>query len=197
MDFKAIIGLGNPGKKYQNTYHNAGFLAVDYFVKNQADKFKTPNSKVFKYLKKNELIFAKPLTFMNESGKAIREIIKYFDIAAKEVAIVHDDSDLYLGDYKFSFNQGAAGHHGVENVAEALKTKNFCRVRIGIRPSPQTIADSMQTDAEKLHPRKSAINQKVHLSPRLKAGSFVLKKIKPFDKKILETVFSKILDEIK
>lgn len=175
MDFKVIIGLGNPGKKYQSTYHNAGFLAIDYFIENQTDKFQTPNSKVFKYLKKSGFIFAKPLAFMNESGKAVKEIIKYFDAATEEVVIVHDDSDLYLGDYKFSFNQGAAGHHGVENVAEALKTKNFCRVRIGIRP--REIKNSP--------------------TPRKKAGSFVLKKIKPSDQKILETVFLKILDEIK
>ena len=158
MTFKLIIGVGNPGKKYQNTHHNAGYLFVDY-LESQKSKVKS------QMLKTN--------VYMNKSGSFIKKALKKFNVNPEELLIVHDDSDILLGEYKLSLERGAAGHHGIENIILTLKTKKFWRLRIGIRPNaPQGM-------------------------PRLKAGQFVLKPVRTENKKILDRVFEKALLEIK
>jgi PTH1 family peptidyl-tRNA hydrolase len=154
--FKLIIGLGNPDEKYENTYHNVGRLFIDY-------------------LEKNSTLYPKPYTlktdvYMNESGAFVKKALKKAGAKPEEILIIHDDSDLQLGKYKFSFGHGAAGHHGIENIMTTLKTKNFWRLRIGIRPPKEKI--------------------------RQKAEKFVLKKISAVDKKILEDIFQKTSLEI-
>lgn len=167
-EIKLVIGLGNPGKKYEETYHNAGFLAVDFLLKNNFPdapkelKFKVPRLKNFGYVETNGLIFIKPVVFMNNSGKAIEEALRYFSIKPEETLIVHDDSDIELGNLKVSFNRGSAGHKGVESIIRILKTQNFYRLRIGIGKN----------------------NPPVGIS-RKKAEDIVLKKI---NKKDMETI---------
>lgn len=136
-----IIGLGNPGKKYQKTRHNLGFRAIDEFRKeNNFPKFQS--SKKFNSLisgdrfNKEKIIIAKPQTFMNDSGKAVKLIIDYLSLIAENLWIVHDDIDLPLGKFKISKGRGAAGHKGVQSIIDELGTKNFVRFRIGIKPQP-------------------------------------------------------------
>jgi PTH1 family peptidyl-tRNA hydrolase len=112
-----IVGLGNPGKKYEKTRHNVGFMAID--------KLKLLNIK--------KVILAKPKTFMNESGKEVKKIIKNLKLKIKNLIVIHDDLDLSLGRIKISVNRGAAGHKGVESIIKELGTKNFIRFRIGIK----------------------------------------------------------------
>jgi PTH1 family peptidyl-tRNA hydrolase len=112
-----IVGLGNPGKKYEKTRHNVGFMAID--------KLKLLNIK--------KVILAKPKTFMNESGKEVKKIIKNLKLKIKNLIVIHDDLDLLLGKIKISINRGSAGHKGVESIIKELKTKNFIRFRIGIK----------------------------------------------------------------
>jgi len=159
---KLIIGLGNPGKEYQNTYHNVGFLAVDYLAKNP------PNYKSDVY--------------MNESGPWVLKKIKKNGIKPEELLIIHDDSDIKIGNHKFSFGRGAAGHKGIESVIKALRTKNFWRLRIGVRPISPI----------------GPIGLMGPMGPigRTKAAAFVLKKIKPADKINLETAFREIQNKI-
>ena len=140
-----------------------------------AKKGKQTSFEFFKFNNddKENIIFVKPLTFMNESGKAVLAAMRYFSakdkkIKPKEILIIHDDADIELGKIKLSFGQGAAGHHGVESVIKNLKTKNFWRIRIGIRP--KTPNDKNQ-------------------APKKKAGGFVLEKITPADKLVLERLF--------
>ncbi|MDD5430813.1 MAG: aminoacyl-tRNA hydrolase [Candidatus Pacebacteria bacterium] len=173
MTFKHVIGLGNPDPKYKNTYHNAGFMAIDFLTKNAETNWQKASTGNFEFLKIDDVIFIKTLTFMNESGKAVKSSVKYFKIKPEEILIIHDDSDIFLGNYKISYDSGAAGHHGIESVQKELKTKNFWRLRIGIRPQP-----------------KSAT------AKRLKAELFVLKKIIPANKKTLEKVFEDISPKI-
>lgn len=116
-EIKLIIGLGNPGKEYEKTYHNAGFLAVDFLTENLPD---------FKFLKSD--------IFMNQSGDFVKKAIKKYKIKPEELMIAHDDGDIELGKCKISFNRGSAGHKGVESIIKSLKTKNFYRLRIGTRP---------------------------------------------------------------
>jgi len=113
-----IVGLGNPGKKYQKTRHNIGFRIIDElgFLKNQG------------------VILVKPKTFMNQSGKAVKQLIRNQGVKIKNLIVIHDDIDLPLGKIRIVKNRGAAGHKGVESIIKELGTKNFVRFRIGIQP---------------------------------------------------------------
>jgi PTH1 family peptidyl-tRNA hydrolase len=134
------VGLGNPGAPYENTYHNAGRILLEsvatIFSNGSALTWKI-HKKLFAYSQNGELIFVKPLTFMNESGKAVREAIRKFNVPPEDVIIFHDDSDLPLGTWKISRERGAAGHHGVESIIDALGANSFTRVRVGIRPKEE------------------------------------------------------------
>lgn len=130
--FKLVIGLGNPDKKYENTYHNAGFLFVDYLTEKKEVDWK--KIKTFQFCKSGGIIFAKPLVYMNTSGMAIKDALSYFKLKPETALVVHDDSDIHIGSYKLAYGRGAGGHHGVESIIESLGTENFWRLRIGIRP---------------------------------------------------------------
>src|SRR3989344_3226971 len=129
---KIVIGLGNPGSVYRNTYHNAGYMAIGHLAEN-AQEAKWRQGKNFTYLKINGPILVKPAVFMNESGRSAKEALKHFKIKPENLLLVHDDSDLKAGVCKIGFGRGAAGHHGVISVIEHLKTSDFWRARIGIR----------------------------------------------------------------
>ena len=169
MDFdpkkiKLIIGLGNPDTEHKNTYHNAGFLFIDYseespLVKSFPPKEDRPTVEKFKVIKSEE--------YMNNSGKFVVKAAKKAGAKPEEILIAHADSDLEIGKYKIDFGRGAGGHHGIESVQQHLKTNDFWRLRIGIRPANETT--------------------------RQKAEEFVLKKISSNDKKILGSVFEEII----
>lgn len=138
-----LLGLGNSGKKYEKSRHNLGFRVVDAFAaeynaefefkkKLQAEVAKAPPLKVrggggelFK------IILAKPQTFMNDSGKALRKLATSYRLQAASLLVVHDDVDLPFGKIRLSQNSGSAGHKGVESIIQAIG-KNFTRLRIGI-----------------------------------------------------------------
>ncbi|MBI4036173.1 aminoacyl-tRNA hydrolase [Candidatus Daviesbacteria bacterium] len=129
-----IVGLGNPGDKYKNTRHNFGFELLEEFRrKNNLEdwdfeaKFKAEMIKVG-----NDLILARPQTYMNESGVAVAAIVNFYKIPPEDVIIVHDDLDLPLGKIKVRLGGSGAGHHGVESIINSLGTDQFIRVRLGI-----------------------------------------------------------------
>lgn len=113
-----IFGLGNPGKKYENTRHNVGSKAIDELES----------------LNLTNVVLIKPQTFMNESGKAVKSLIRQYKIKPDNLIVIHDDIDLPLGKIRIVENRGSAGHKGVESIIQTLKTKNFTRLRIGILP---------------------------------------------------------------
>lgn len=113
-----IVGLGNPGKKYGKTRHSIGFEAIDEL----------------KFLNLKSVILTKPQTFMNESGKAVKKSLKTYNLNPKNLIVIHDDIDLPIGKIRIVKNRGAAGHKGVESIIKELKTKDFIRFRVGIRP---------------------------------------------------------------
>ncbi len=131
---KLVLGIGNPGAGFNQTYHNVGICAVEHIAKlHGANKFKRPSKRPFEYSKTDQLILAKSSVFMNHSGRSARAVVRYFRIHPQELLLLHDDSDLLLGFYKLSFGQGAAGHNGVLSVMQNLGTKQFWRGRIGVR----------------------------------------------------------------
>ena len=140
-----IVGLGNPGKKYQNNRHNVGFIFLDYLV----EKLKIENliqdfeqkwkkdslfqSELIKTILFNkEYILLKPQTYMNMSGFAVRKVSKSYNISTSEIIIVHDDLDMPLGRYKIHFANGPKLHNGLESIKRHLGTKDFWRIRIGV-----------------------------------------------------------------
>lgn len=134
---KLIIALGNPGKKYIETRHNAGFLMIDYLQK-------TLNFPDFKFEKKfnaeisenkvgnEKIILSKPQTFMNNSGQSVQTLINFYKVPVEEIIVIHDELDLKLGDFKISQNKNASGHNGVLSIFNHLGTKDFERIRIGV-----------------------------------------------------------------
>jgi PTH1 family peptidyl-tRNA hydrolase len=162
-----IIGLGNPGKEYEKTYHNVGFLAIDYLTKNPSiSNFQFPISKLLK-----------SDVYMNQSGNFVKAALKKYNFKPGEILIVHDDSDIELGKYKISFGRGSAGHRGVESIIKSIGTKNFWRLRIGIRGTHLPAGRQGTT--------------------RKKAGELVLRKINKEDLKILNQVFKETCLKLK
>ena len=140
---KLIVGLGNPGKEYEQTRHNAGFLFVDYLASVIARSEATKQSQ-FKFDKYSEsevlkgeldgkvVILAKPQTFMNDSGRAVSKLTSNNQLTTNNLIVVHDDLDLKLGEFKISSGKGPKVHNGILSIEEHLHTKDFVRVRIGV-----------------------------------------------------------------
>lgn len=134
---KLIVGLGNPGKEYEKTKHNIGFMTMDLLAGKmrseeflKEDKFK---SELTCFELDGEKVFlVKPQTFMNLSGEAVQKIASFYKIEPKDIAVVHDELDLPSGEIKVSFGRGSAGHNGVKSIIQKLGTEEFLRVRIGI-----------------------------------------------------------------
>ncbi|MAF20627.1 MAG: aminoacyl-tRNA hydrolase [Parcubacteria group bacterium] len=135
---KLIVGLGNPGTKYQKTRHNLGFLIIDEIAVNFQFSINFQsifNAKISKKIIKNQkIILAKPQTLMNNSGQAVQKMVKYYKIPIEDIIIIHDEIDLLLGEIKIQKGRGAAGHNGVQSIIDQLGAKDFVRMRIGIKP---------------------------------------------------------------
>jgi len=145
---KLIIGLGNPGEKYEGTRHNLGFMVVEQVLKDYEPANKTNWSKEAKVKsdivrfdwqpkegKAEPVILAKPLTYMNNSGMAVNLLSLYYKIAPEDIWIIHDELDLPFGTMKIRLGGAAAGHHGVESIIASLNADKFWRFRLGIGES--------------------------------------------------------------
>lgn len=129
---KLIVGLGNPGQKYQDTLHNLGFMVVDKLATTNKATWKKFSNISEIYQLPQQGILLKPLTYMNESGRAVREIVDYYKIELPNLLVVHDDLDLSVGDLRMNFDSTSAGHRGVQSIIEALSSKAWWRCRLGI-----------------------------------------------------------------
>ena len=130
---KLIVGLGNPGIEFNNTRHNIGFEALEILrVFFELPKFKLIKKLKAEISKGENIVMAKPQTFMNNSGEAVSLIKKYYRIRLSDIIIIHDDIDLTLGKIKISKGSSSAGNKGIESIINKLKSKNFIRIRIGI-----------------------------------------------------------------
>lgn len=134
---KLIVALGNPSEKYSKTRHNAGFMALDFYLREQILAFNARfNADI---LKIGDVIFAKPQTFMNASGEAVKRIADFYKTS--EMLVLHDDLDLPLGAIRFKFGGGNAGHNGLKSI-DNLYGNQYIRIRIGIgKPSDNKTSD--------------------------------------------------------
>ncbi len=158
---KLIVGLGNPGEKYEKTRHNLGFIVIDKLLKEfskageisweKKTKFKSEIAEIEWHRQKplndiknslsEKIILAKPLTFMNLSGSAVSAIASFYKILPANVWVIHDDIDLNLGALKIRIGGSSAGHKGVESIIKSLGTDKFWRFRLGIGQTKLTPAD--------------------------------------------------------
>ena len=136
---KMVVGLGNPGREYENTRHNIGFIIVDSYAKKNnitsfQEKFNGLYTKV--YLNGEYFLLVKPLSFMNLSGTVVREYAKYFKIAPKDILVIQDDLDLPVGKIKLKYKGSCGGHNGIRNIIDSLNTEYFPRFKVGIDKNP-------------------------------------------------------------
>jgi len=142
---KLIVGLGNPGRSYARNRHNIGFICIRHFAKTQGIKFdkkkglaRIGTGKVAN----NELVLARPQTFMNSSGQSLSRLIKKFNIDLSDLIVIHDDLDLPLAKIRISHGSGSGGHKGINSIIQELGTQDFIRLRIGIgRPDKPEISE--------------------------------------------------------
>lgn len=132
---KCIIGLGNPGKKYDNTRHNIGFMAIDYLseamgIELSNNKFKTQHGAG--YVNGQKVMLVKPQTFMNLSGEGVRPLIDYYKIDVEDILVLYDDLDLPVGRLRLRQKGSGGGHNGMKSLNQHLGTQNYKRIRIGI-----------------------------------------------------------------
>lgn len=175
---KLIVGLGNPGKKYEKTRHNVGFVILDMLHKNLLSSGINDweLSKKFNALisgcviNGKKVILAKPMTFMNKSGEAVQNIGHYYKLHQRDIIVIHDDKDILLGELKIQENRGSAGHNGIKSIIEHIGTQDFLRVRVGIASENK----KKMTDIPK----------------------FVLKKFTILEKKKLQKIINEVVNKI-
>lgn len=131
-----IVGLGNPGKEYAKTRHNAGFLLVENLVEHWRVDWRSEKrfqARVAKIERNERRIFlCEPQTFMNASGEAVGALVRFYNVPLKHLLVVMDDADLPLGTIRLRANGSSGGHHGLESIEQHLGTRGFARLKIGI-----------------------------------------------------------------
>lgn len=171
---KLIVGLGNPGEKYQDNRHNVGFMIIDEIVKKLPVSPHVENkldSLVF-YHHPSGTVFARPETFMNDSGRAVKKLIENWKLKTENLYVIHDDLDIPLGKYKIQKGKGPKVHRGLQSIEAALGTPDFWRVRIGIE------------------------NRIKNNELRIKGEQYVLQDFTKEEKVILDKVLEKVCQEI-
>jgi peptidyl-tRNA hydrolase, PTH1 family len=135
-----VVGLGNPGENYARTRHNLGFMIADLLAARMGAKFKAHKRSgaevVTGRLGAHSIVLAKPRCYMNESGRQVGPLAKFYSVPPADIILIHDELDLEFGCIRLKFGGGEGGHNGVRSVASALGTKDFQRVRIGIGRPP-------------------------------------------------------------
>lgn len=173
-----VVGLGNPGKEYEKTRHNAGRSAVELVAKQEGFDDFVFNKKANALVTKGEkLTLVLPETMMNLSGKAVSTFVKS-PKAAKNLLVIHDDLDLPLGTLKMVFGRGSGGHKGVESVMRAIKTQNFARIRIGIS------GVGKKNQAKKVSGEEKVIKQ-------------IIGKWKPSEEAVVKKVLKKVAEAVR
>jgi peptidyl-tRNA hydrolase, PTH1 family len=160
---KLIVGLGNPGKEYAMTRHNAGFIVVDklaeaFRISIDKNKFDVIYGKG--KIQGNDIMLAKPQAFMNRSGSPVRKLAGFYRISCEEMLIIHDDIDLAFGRIKVKEKGGDGGHKGIRSIKDAFGGGNFTRLRIGIGRS-EAGADVVDHVLGRFNPEEKALLDKI------------------------------------
>lgn len=133
---KLIVGLGNPDKKYSNTFHNLGFMCVDSLAKKLGIEFSKEKCRALLAETKignEKVILAKPQTYMNLSGESVRELLSFYKIGVKDLLVMYDDYDLPKGAIRIRESGSAGTHNGMRNIIKEIGDTNFARIRVGFK----------------------------------------------------------------
>lgn len=162
---KIVIGLGNPGKTYEQTRHNAGYLVIDEVAKRLGTNINTRKFKALigeTFVNMEKVILVKPLTYMNLSGESVQEILNYYNLNQDDIFVITDDLDLELGKIRLRDKGSSGGQKGIQNIIDRLGTENFLRLKIGIGNN-------------KMIPTKDYVLGKIdHKTPITKAANCVI-----------------------
>jgi PTH1 family peptidyl-tRNA hydrolase len=132
---KLIVGLGNPGRSYASNRHNIGFICLNHFARTHGIKFDQKKGRARIGIGKaasNEVILAKPQTYVNLSGESVSPLVKRFNINLNDLIVIHDDLDLPLAKMRISYGSSSGGHKGINSIIQELGSQDFTRIRIGI-----------------------------------------------------------------
>ncbi len=162
-NMKIIVGLGNPEKKYENTYHNLGFITIDKVAEKLSVAFNKQKCKAAIAETKiggEKVVLAKPLTYMNLSGESVFELVSFFKADLKDLIVIFDDYDLNMGQVRIREKGSAGTHNGMRSIIKCLNSENFARIRVGFKPiveSPVPLIDYVlskigKAESEKLGP---------------------------------------------
>jgi len=149
-----VAGLGNPGREYARTRHNAGFMVVDELARRHGGSWRSKFSGQLSELRMDDARVAllEPMTYMNLTGGSIAAAARFFKVPPEQILVVHDEGDFDLGRLQLRLGGGLAGHHGLRSVAQALGTPDFIRLRIGVgrpgRGDPRSLADYVLSNFE-------------------------------------------------
>ena len=169
---KLIVGLGNPGKQFERTRHNVGWMILDVLAGKET--WRESKAAQANYVKmeidEKRVELLKPNAFMNNSGVAVAYAVKKHGLNLNNLVVIHDDKDIPLGEFRVQIDRGAAGHNGVSSIIEHLGTKNFLRIRVGVAPIERPIGDT---------------------------ADFVLGKFTKDEQKILHGVIERAVEEVK
>ena len=136
---KLIVGLGNPGREYANNRHNVGFMCLKHFAKTQGIRFDKKQGQARIGIGKvagNEVVIARPQTYMNQSGQSVKRLVKRFNINLDDLLVIHDDLDLPLGKIRIRQGGSSGGHKGIDSIIADLGSQDFIHIRVGIgRPT--------------------------------------------------------------
>lgn len=140
---KLIVGLGNPGKNYENTRHNSGFRVIDFYAEKNNLVFKNKfNGEYAEQIINNEkFIFLKPQTFMNLSGECVIKFVNYFNIKTEDILVIYDDVNFEVGTFRIKRDGTDGGHNGIKNIILNLKTDKIYRIKIGISKNQIPLVD--------------------------------------------------------
>ncbi len=143
---KVIVGLGNPGKKYENTRHNIGFAAIDYIAEKEGININTGKHKALVgtgYIDGVKVLLVKPQTFMNLSGESLRPIMDFYKLEPEDFLVIFDDIDLDVGRIRVRRKGSAGGHNGMKSIISHLGSMEFPRIKIGVgaKPAGYDLAD--------------------------------------------------------
>ena len=167
---RLVAGLGNPGREYEATRHNAGFWFADALARSLGAAFAFESRFSGALARAGAVRIVKPTTFMNLSGRSVASVARFFDILPEEILVVHDELDLPAGEARLKFDGGVAGHNGLKDTRAQLATAQFWRLRLGIG-----------------HPRDSG-------TPRQQVVDYVLKPPLSVERKLIESAIDSALD---
>lgn len=172
---KLLVGLGNPGRSYEDTRHNIGFAAIDLL---HGDNFSVWRLRDQAYIAKGnihgeDVILAKPQTYMNASGDAVQPIAAFFKIAPHDILVMHDELDFPFGTVRLKIGGSSAGHNGIQSIIDRLGSDAFARIRIGIGTETRREQDTKDFVLERFSSEESAGMRDILLAAIAKAKDWV------------------------